>query len=653
MSGRLSRYWTSTVVAAAVCLAVVNGQDLPPPTFRTGIDVVHVDVSVLDTHRRPVQGLTAAEFTVLEDGQPRAIVAFAPVEVPGPALTPEDTAAWVREVPSDQATNAIAAEGRLVVVVMGRTEDLTEIIAARRIAHATFDALGPNDLGGLVFTTGFYNAGGTHNFTADTARLHQAVDRPMSLMGAPAGAPADRMGPIAYGFTAANGREALTADAPAGPNQTDCYCNLCMFEKIEDVARAVAGVPGRRKQIVYAGSSFPAPQLSPMSDCAEPVRLAREAMERELSQANVAISVVDPSGADGTANQLPYLTGLTGGRLALWDNEAEKVVPAILDESGSYYVLAFTAGERTRAKDGLNRVEVRVSRPGVTVQSRTAYELGRTPQALQAELRKSPVVRALEATLPPTALPMRLTATPVAAPGRDTASVVVALRTEPPALGTAQLSDTRLQPGTAREDRIDALVAALDPQGKIVASTRHTGTIPWMEDGIVPAPYELLSRLELKPGRYEIRAIMDVHSGERSGVYGFVEIPNYREAALALSGVLLEATPAPQTAPKEAFADLLPIVPTARRDFEFTDRVRAFARVVRDGGRPGEPTTVTSRVLDTRGGVTFEVRGETTAAGDYTLDLPIGDLPAGEHLLEIRATSGTNESSERLRFRVR
>jgi hypothetical protein len=76
----------------------------------------------------------------------------------------------VREVPSDQATNAIAAEGRLVVVVMGRTEDLTEVIAARRIAHATFDGLGPDDLGGVVFAAGFYNAGETQSFTADRAR---------------------------------------------------------------------------------------------------------------------------------------------------------------------------------------------------------------------------------------------------------------------------------------------------------------------------------------------------------------------------------------------------------------------------------------------------------------------------------------------------
>ena len=46
------------------------------PTFRTGVDVVELDVTVRDKDRRPVQELTAADFTVLERGKPQPIVAF-------------------------------------------------------------------------------------------------------------------------------------------------------------------------------------------------------------------------------------------------------------------------------------------------------------------------------------------------------------------------------------------------------------------------------------------------------------------------------------------------------------------------------------------------------------------------------------------------
>ena len=40
----------------------------PQATFRTGVDVVQLDVSVLDKDRKPIRALTASDFTILEDG---------------------------------------------------------------------------------------------------------------------------------------------------------------------------------------------------------------------------------------------------------------------------------------------------------------------------------------------------------------------------------------------------------------------------------------------------------------------------------------------------------------------------------------------------------------------------------------------------------
>ena len=46
------------------------------PTFRAGVDVIRLDVSVLDKNSRPVHGLTMADFTVLENGKPQKLVAL-------------------------------------------------------------------------------------------------------------------------------------------------------------------------------------------------------------------------------------------------------------------------------------------------------------------------------------------------------------------------------------------------------------------------------------------------------------------------------------------------------------------------------------------------------------------------------------------------
>ena len=62
---------------AALAAVVTEAQAPQNPTFRSGTDVVRIDVSVLDKNRVPVRGLTTADFTVREEGKPRPVVASA------------------------------------------------------------------------------------------------------------------------------------------------------------------------------------------------------------------------------------------------------------------------------------------------------------------------------------------------------------------------------------------------------------------------------------------------------------------------------------------------------------------------------------------------------------------------------------------------
>src|SRR5437867_416727 len=112
------------LVAASLAGFVVAGSAQQPaapaqqPTFRAGVDVIRLDVSVLDKNRRPVRGLTADKFTVLENGKPQRIVALS--EVDAGERDPMPTA-WMRHVPRDIAANDLAdqvGDGRLFGIIL-------------------------------------------------------------------------------------------------------------------------------------------------------------------------------------------------------------------------------------------------------------------------------------------------------------------------------------------------------------------------------------------------------------------------------------------------------------------------------------------------------------------------------------------------------
>ena len=99
--------------------SVVAQDPLDKPQFRAGVELIQLDVAVLDDKRQPVRGLTAADFTVFDDGVAKPIRAFTPIELA--ARTRATEAAWAADVPPDVATNQVGQQdGRLVIILMDR-----------------------------------------------------------------------------------------------------------------------------------------------------------------------------------------------------------------------------------------------------------------------------------------------------------------------------------------------------------------------------------------------------------------------------------------------------------------------------------------------------------------------------------------------------
>ena len=534
---------------------------------------------------------------------------------------------------------------------------------AKRIARAAVDQLGPNDLAAVVFSSAFANNGTPQNFTADRGRLLAAIDRPFAL--------ALHNPPVGPGHDPRNGNEVMIDD-PEGYESGDCLCRVCVADTIARVANAVRDVQGRRKTLLFIGTYFrsyealqgpvnrptpgpPAaitgvvrPSVNTMA-CSSYLKDARQKMERATSLANLTIHTLDPVGIETALNSpmggaldgmrvrqddLAVLADMTGGRTVMNTEAPEALLPAVFGESHWYYLLAFAPAD-PRATGKFHKVDVKVGRPDVSVRTRSGYYAGETRAADRATSVSPETAAALEGVLPRNDVPLTVSAAPFAVPGATDSAVAVVLGVQQP------------QPPDGAEPPREGAGCRVRSK-RTVGPIRNADGGHHLEAGCVREDaVRIVSRLSLKPGRYEVRLALDAAPNQRASVYTYVDVPNFDKEPLSLSGLVLDATPAVLSAPRNAFADLLPVNMTAARRFARGDRVRAFLRVNQAAGKPAEQTTMTASITDTSGQVVLNevttLAPEKFAAGrgaDYRVDLPLNRLASGEYLVTVEAAKG-------------
>ncbi len=619
------------------------------PTFRSGVQLVEVDVVVTDRQGKPVRDLTRDDFEIVEDNRRQQIRTLSLVDVPiDREQSPPDPRA--PRIESDVTTNTLP-EGRTYVLLMD-TGPLKSgpggerPMRARQMAEQWLDeVVRPNDRVAVIHVAGSFND--AQPFTNSRRLLLSSINRTLGGAGA------------------------------SGDIKSEVDRNLDAWRAIKDVSERLGTIPGRRKAIVWV--VFPPPILYPASrleqtsqgsgrGLEDPVaRRADELLDawREAAQAavnnNVAVYPVDPRGLTpdfgglteaASLREVAYETG--GVPIGVNTNNISDGFATIAQDASTYYLLGYTPEpERTDGK--FHPLEIRVKREGVTVRARRGYyapsanakppkPLPMPPEGVSLAARD-----ALRKPIATKGLGIDVSAVAFRGNGKDSDVVI-----------TAHVRGQTLDFDAGR--RLAVSYQVFDLEGKVATGfykvfgfnlgsesrARATGT------GL-----QFVERITLKPGRYELRLVAEQPDGPLGSVTAPIEAAKF-EGDIELSGVALASRRAPEVllVGDRTLRSALPADPTALRSFRAADGLSVYAEVYTDPDRQVDElrldrirfATLRAVIATMDGTVVAQGKSEriTTAMSGpmvregFRTDFDLSRLTPGRYLLALEASPGGN-----------
>ncbi len=381
--------WWETLVrsGAVVCLAVTAIAQAPnaeQPVFRTGIQLVQVDV-VVQHDGQPVLGLTKDDFRIKDNGKPQPISVFSIREADpaGPVLRPVPPG-WVTNWPVAPGVDPVSAT---VILIDGQNTAFADQAFARSAALKYLDEHARRrDM------IAIYSLGTTlkvaQPFTTDRDALHAALDKWTAEVSLNQGLD----DPITGIFSGLAGNAVNAAIANA--NQRRAAITSYAFA---EVARQLEGLPGRKK-LVWITAALPltftqdTSQLTPTMG--NYINLSPQLYEaaRILNDANVAIYPVDPRGAivsrtDPGITTMIRLAEKTGGKAFYGNNDVSTGIAEAVSDTDVTYTLGFYPAD-DQLDGSFHSISVEVARGGAEVRYRQGYTAGGRHALLTDQVRQ-------------------------------------------------------------------------------------------------------------------------------------------------------------------------------------------------------------------------------------------------------------------------
>ena len=424
-------------LAAALASLAAGGQNEPSSSIRetANVTVVEIPVNVIGKDGKPVAGLTASDFELLDDGQKQAISRFDVIDLKQPAAARTGAASEVEP----------AARRHWLITFDMSYSSLSGLLRAREGAKAfVMRAVRNGDLAAVSTLSVESGWKLLLNFTSDREQLSRAIDTlgvsPLAL---------ESLDPLSFAFEPP-GRSGIRGDdrllealKETRASATSAADDLArgrvnqLMESLGTMGRALEGVRGRKHVLFFSegfetrllvgnASDRPAFEGGPQqefpyqADAAaaasgeiwrvdSDARYGSTAMRAVLAQtlsefrrSDTALDTIDITGLrsepDGSWPSKPgsgteslfAMASETGGDFVRNANRLGRELEALVERTSLVYLLVYKP-ESLKTPGAFHNLQIRVKRPGVRVQARSGYSEPRPFQTL------SPVERVLEA----------------------------------------------------------------------------------------------------------------------------------------------------------------------------------------------------------------------------------------------------------------
>ena len=628
---RVKAILLALALALAVSSSLVSAQPPQPPTFRSGVDLIEVDVSVLGDQGNPVPDLRAPEFAVTVDGQERRIVSVEFVKFDG---STESSAAEPLGSQPYYSTNQAVARGQLVMLVVDqgniRFGNARGLIAP---ASRFLDQLGPADR--VAFASigpgGDRLVGFTRNQDLIRQALEQVAGQAQNVQGrfnvsvAEAIAVNQNRRPELLAelverecgrLRTGEARRVCIGDLRWEANMIDMEVReqtLRLVRALRPMVEAMGRIEGPKALVLISQGLVVEDEEAPLIELGATAAAARVTIHTLLINTNDAsvrrLAARPRRDQQLREDGLELLSAQTGGGLFRLVGVTDAAFERLTRELSGYYVLGVETDPADR--DGeRHQIRVDVRRTGTRVRARRQFQVvSDTPARSDEEL----LMQALEAPFPFRDLPLRLATYAYHDSATSSARVVLAVEAE-------QAMESSSELGIA--------FAVFDRDGEVVADSVERATLTPTDRGASSRVLSYVRGFLVEPGIYTLRLAAIDEGGRLGSIEHEVQAWEVSGEQLAIGDLIVDNAP---SGPGEGIQPGVDV----RLD---TGQLAAYLELYADDPETFGEAEVAIEVADDETGPALTSGAATLRAMTDPHDraaaavLPVGELPAGQYI---------------------